>query len=132
MTETVSKLEEVEQALAILTAAQGQSVDAFRDQVIESKGLLKSMESNHKANVLQNLLTVIFRGDKDRDNHISEHEVDDLLQSIQNATGSSVTVHEDRFRKAVTDKPVAAVVDVVENLLRDDVPAEERIFDIAQ
>jgi hypothetical protein len=131
MTATVSKLEDVEEALTILTAAQGQSVDVFKQQVLESKALLTSMESNHKANVLQNLLTLIFRSDKDGDSTISASEADDLLASIRNTSGSSVKIHEDRFRLAVVGKPVGAVISVVENLVKDDVPAENRIFEIA-
>jgi archaellum component FlaC len=131
MTESVNRLEEVDQALQVITAAQGQSVETFRKQVEESKTILKHMQSNLKATVLQNLLTVIFRSDKDRDNTIGEIETEDLLRSIQN-TCPGMTIHEDRFREAVQGKPVGAVVSVVENLLRDDVPQDSRIFEIAQ
>ena len=88
------------------------------------------MQSNHKAALLQNLLTVVFRSDKDRDNTIGEEETTDLLRSIRN-TCPDVVIHEDRFRQAVQGKPVASVISVVENVVREDVPASERIFETA-
>lgn len=129
MTESVNRLEEVDAALQVITAAQDQSIDSFRKQVEENKGILQQMQSNHKANVLQNLLTVIFRSDTDRDNTIDENEIKDLLRNIRNTT-PGVTIHEDRFRGLVLNKQVGSVLNVVENLLRDDVPEDQRVFDI--
>ena len=129
LTASVDRLEEVDQALEVITSANGQNIDMFRKQVDESKAILKSMQTNHKAAVLQNLLTVIFRSDTDRDNVIGEAEAADLLRSIRNTT-QGVTIHEDRFNDAVLGKPVGAVVELVENLLRDDVPKENKIFEI--
>jgi Asp-tRNA(Asn)/Glu-tRNA(Gln) amidotransferase C subunit len=64
MTESVNRLEEIDTALQVITNSQGQSVETFRKQVEESKTILKQItQSNHKATVLQNLLTVIFRSD---------------------------------------------------------------------
>lgn len=131
MTGSVQRLEEVDQALQVITAAQGQSVDAFRKQVEDAKAILQHMQSNHKAAMLQNLLTVIFRSDTDGDNTIGDEETENLLRSLKNAA-PEVKIHEDRFRQAVQGKPVASVISVVENLLRDDIPAESRIFENAQ
>ena len=131
MTSSVDRLEEIDQALKVITAAQGQSVDAFRKQVEDSKAVLKHMQSNHKSAVLQNLLTVIFRSDTDKDNTIGPVETDNLLRSLKN-TAPDLTIHEDRFRDAVQGKPVSDIISVVENLVRDDVPTDSRIFEQAQ
>lgn len=131
MTESVNRLEDVDEALKAITETQGQSVEAFKKQVADTKNVLAGMKQNHKATVLQNLLTVIFRSDKDKDNLISELETTDLIRSIDNSS-EGITVHEDRFRQAVQGKPIQAVMDVLQNLLSDDTPSEERIFEIAQ
>jgi hypothetical protein len=41
-------------------------------------------------------------------------------------------VHEDKLKIAITGKKTEAVIDVVKNLLGDDVPPEERIFEIEE
>jgi hypothetical protein len=130
MTNSVDRLEEIDQALTVITQTQGQSVEAFEKQVQENKKILHDMKANVKASVLQNLLSVILRSDKDGDMTIGEAEIRDLVRRIQNLAG--VTVHEDRFRRAIEGQSVQAVLEIVKNLLRDDVPEEERIFDIQQ
>ena len=59
LSETVDRLEDVEQALDVITQTQGQSVEAFEEQVKDNREILSKMQSNLKANVLQNLLQVV-------------------------------------------------------------------------
>ena len=61
---------------------------------------------------------------------IDEEEIASLIRRIQNIAG--VTVHEDRFRKAISGKSVQAVMEIVKNLLQDETPSENRIFELAQ
>jgi hypothetical protein len=130
MTASVDRLQEIDQALEVITATQGQSIDTFSKQVEANKGILQQMRSNLKANVLQNLLSVILRSDSDKDMIIDEPEIEDLIRRIQNISG--VSLHEDRFRAAIQGKPIGAVMDIVKNLLRSDIPESERIFEIVQ
>jgi len=85
-------------------------------------------QKNLRANVLQNLLSVIIRSDADGNFTIEEGEIDNLLRLMKNING--VQIHEDRFRKALakTGGNLRDVVEVVKNLLRDDVPEGEEIF----
>lgn len=129
MTDSVNHLEEIEQALQVITVAQGQSIETFRKQVHEAKVILARMQQNHRAAVLQNLLTVVFRSDANGDNMIGPEETEELLRNIQNAT-PNVRIKEDLFRKAVLNQPLAAVIKVVENLLDDTVPKEQQIFEV--
>lgn len=49
---------------------------------------------------------------------------------VENIGG--VEVHEDRFRAAFAGKSVSSLMTVIQNLLGDDVPAEERIFEFKE
>jgi hypothetical protein len=66
--------------------------------------------------------------DVDHDNVVDHEEVDTLIRRIQNISG--VEVHDDRFRQAFAGSTVSSLMNVVSNLLRDDVPEDERIFEI--
>ena len=128
MTASVDRLEELDQALQIISSKQGITVQAFEQQVQENKKILQRMKGNLQANVLQNLLSVILRSDTDKDFTMDDSEIDALIRRLQNIAG--VTVHADRFRAAIAGQNVTAVMEIVKNLLRANVPPEERIFEI--
>ena len=89
------------------------------------------MQQNLKANVLQNLLSLVFGSDTNQDNIVNDNEADDLVRRIGRMSG--VEVHEDKLREAIVGKEVSAVMDVIRNLLTSDSMAEEdRIFVIQQ
>ena len=75
LTNTVDRLEDVEQALDVITQTQGQSIAAFEEQVSDNRDILNKMQSNLKANVLQNLLQVVIKSDQDENLQIEEHEI---------------------------------------------------------
>ena len=128
MTVSVDRLEEIDQALQIIGSKQGLTVEAFEQQVRENKQILQQMRGNLQANVLQNLLSIILRSDTDKNFTMEETEIDALIRRLQNISG--VTVHAERFRAAIAGQNVNAVMEIVKNLLRPNVPPEERIFEI--
>jgi len=131
MSETVQGLQDVENALEIITNTQGQNVAVFAEQVNENRKILHRMQQNLKANVLQNLLSLVFGSDTNQDNIVNDNEADDLVRRIGRMSG--VEVHEDKLREAIVGKEVSAVMDVIRNLLTSDSMAEEdRIFVIQQ
>lgn len=131
MSDTVQGLKDVEDALEVITRTQGQTVSAFADQVKENRKILERMQQNLEANVLQNLLSLVFGSDTNQDSIVDNDEVDDLVRRIGNMAG--VEVHEAKFREAIVGKEVSAVMDVIRNLLASDNLAEEdRIFVIQQ
>jgi len=129
---SVERLEDVEQALDVITATQGQNVSLFEEQVAENRNILAKMQNNLKANVLQNLLSVIIRSDTDGDFQISPTEQDELIKRVQTING--VELHEDRFRAAIQKSggSLQAVMDVVKNLLSDEVSKEDEIFTLTE
>jgi Skp family chaperone for outer membrane proteins len=80
LTESVDRLEDVSLALDAITQVQGQSVGEFEKQVQENRNILKSMKTNLKSSVLQNLLSVVMSSDTDNDMVVDEEEVEVLLR----------------------------------------------------
>ena len=127
LTESVDRLEDVSLALDTITQTQGQSIGDFEKQVEENRNILKSMKTNLKSSVLQNLLSVVMASDANKDMIVDDAEVDILITRIQNIGG--VEVHGDRFRAAFAGKSVSSMMQIVQNLLSDDIPPEEKIFE---
>ena len=117
LSNTVDKLEDVEQALDVITQTQGQSVATFAEQVKENENIFHQMEKNLRANVLQNLLQVVIRSDQDDNMTIEEDEIDDLVDRIQKING--VEVVEERFKEAIMESggSLSSVMDIIKNLM---------------
>ncbi len=128
---TVDRLEDVEQALDVITQTQGQSVTAFEEQVRDNRDILNRMQSNLKANVLQNLLQVVIRSDKDASLTIEENEIGDLINRFKGING--VEINEDRFRSVVINAggSLQCVMDVIRNLIDDKTPEGDEIFTLS-
>lgn len=94
----------------------------------DNQEILNKMQSNLKANVLQNLLQVVIRSDKDENLTIEEHEIGDLINRIKGING--VEVNEVRFRDAITSSggSLQCVMDIIRNLMDDNVTEGEEIF----
>lgn len=132
LSDTIDRLEDVEQALDVITQTQGQSVAAFAEQVKENRNILGQMQKNLRANVLQNLLQVVIRSDQDDNMTIEEDEIDDLIQRIQKING--VEVREEKFKAAIMGSggSLSSVMDIIKNLMADDVSDEDDIFIIKE
>ncbi|KAL7536092.1 hypothetical protein ACHAWF_009442 [Thalassiosira exigua] len=132
LSETVDKLEDVEQALDVITQTQGMSIEAFEEQVQDNRDILSKMQSNLKANVLQNLLQVVIRSDKDEDMTIEDAEIDDLINRIKGING--VQVNESRFRDAITSSggSLQCVMDIIRSLMDENSSEGDGIFTIEE
>lgn len=129
--DTVDELEHVEQCLDVITQTQGQSVDAFAEQVAENREILARMQKNLKANILQNLLSVVIRSDGDGSMTIEEDEIDGLIKRIRDING--VLIDDKLFRRAVLENggSLQAVMDVVKDLIAGNNDTESEIIKIA-
>lgn len=125
---TIDELQDVEEALEVISKTQGQSVDALEKQVQENKEILSKMKKSTKGRVIQNLISIIYRGDENDDEIISEDEATNVIKGLGKIGG--LKIHEDRLRTAITGKSIESVIEVVKNLLSDDVPEGDRIFEI--
>mmetsp|Transcript_1028 Transcript_1028/g.2007 ORF Transcript_1028/g.2007 Transcript_1028/m.2007 type:complete len:254 (+) Transcript_1028:365-1126(+) len=127
---TIDDLKEVENALEVITATQGASVSAFESQVEENKEILSKMKKSTKGRVIQNLISILYRGDEDADDKIDPEEVDKVMAGIEKISG--VDVREDKLREMITGKSIDSVIEVVKNLTDDTITDEERIFLVAE
>jgi hypothetical protein len=126
MTETVTKLDDVEQALAVITQTQGNAVETLSKQVEENKENLRRMRSNVKGDILRNLLSLFQRIDTDGDAQVSDSEVNDCIRRMKSVP--NVTVREEKFKQSFQGVSTRAVMGLVKNLLQDDLPEEDQIF----
>jgi len=129
--DTVKRLGDVEDALDVITQTQGQSVEAFAQQVEENRAILNQMEKNLKANVLQNLFSIVMGCDTDGDLTIDDDELEEVCEKMANIKG--VKVNKELFCQAIINqgRSLDAVMGVVRNLIAeggDGRPEEEQIF----
>ena len=127
---TIDDLQDVEAALDVISNTQGQSVTTLEKQVQENKDILNKMKKSTKGRVIQNLISIIYRGDENMDDVISDAEANKVISNLKKIAG--LTVHEKRLSAAITGKSVEAVIDVVKNLLGDNVPEDQKIFEVKE
>jgi uncharacterized protein YhaN len=116
---TVDRLEDVEQALDAITQQQGMSIEALEEQVRDNRDILSRMRSGLKSNILQNLLQVVIRSDKDGSMTVGEHEIDELMVKLEEIDG--VTVNEEPFKKLVLESEgsLESIMSVIKSLMND-------------
>ena len=122
------RLEASEEALTAITETQGMSISAFSEQLEENKVVLEMMQQNHKASVVQNILSVVMGSDTNQDYIIGPDETNKLIERMDTVNG--VKVDEAKLRKVISDHngSVDSIMNVLSNLLGDEVPPEEAIF----
>ena len=131
--ENTKKLQVVEKQLEELAILQGKSVDELSLQVREYREIQEKVEENVKAQIIQNLISVIFTADNDRDFLIDDTEIDGLKYRLGAIEGADFS--EENFSKALIkadcDKgtcSIQVVIEVLRNLNDQDCPEEESIF----
>merc|ERR1711971_1119264 len=60
---TVTRLENVEDALAAINEVEGQNLETFQEQMQQNKEILDQLNQNKKAIILQNIFTIVMRSD---------------------------------------------------------------------
>jgi hypothetical protein len=122
------RLEASEEALSAITETQGMSISEFKEQVEENKLILGMMQQNHKASVVQNILSVIMGSDANQDFVIGEDEAKKLIERLDTVNG--VEIDEAKLRKVISDHngSLDSILDVLANLLGSDVSPEDAIF----
>lgn len=121
LSSSVERLEDVEQALDTISRTQGKNIKAFEQQVEDNRKILARMKRNHRAAVLQNILTVVIGSDKDGDFKIDEgEELNSLITRIQSISG--VIIDETKFRNVIRTSggELEAVMDIIKDLLDDE------------
>lgn len=121
-------MKDVGDALTVITETQGSSVSELEEQVEMARENLSKMQDNLKGKLVNNIMDVVWGSDTNMDYIIDEDEYEELLRRIGKTPG--VEVNGDKLREAIVGKEMRAIQDVLNNLLSEDVPEEERIFTI--
>ena len=129
---SVGNLQDMKDTLEMVQATEGQSVGELEKQLEQSKDILNRMEDNLMADVLQNLISVVLGCDNDGDTTLSDEEIDSLILKMEGVHG--IDLKEDLLRTKLIEKgrSLNAVLEVIRNVLDDDVPAEENIFNFVE
>lgn len=126
----VFQLQEREERLAIITKEQGTSVDTFVKLVKENRQTTDEMKMCVKADTMQTLVQAILSSDFDSSAQFSAQEVQILNVRLRNIPG--IRVNSKALQKAVqsSQRTLEDVLSLVEHMDRDDLPEEERIFQL--
>ena len=132
LSESLERLEHVEQAFEAVTQTQNNSISAFAEQVQQSREILQKMKLSHRDEVLQNIIEVIIRSDLDGNNDLNDKEVDTLMKRLRQING--VQVNEGKFQAAIKGggRSLHAVMDVVKELVNEDVAEKDATFFITE
>lgn len=98
----VGKLENIQDALDMLTESETKSVQSLLETVEDNKMILAQMEKNLKSAVLQNIISILIGSDKDMNFMLDEEETTDLINRLTEIEG--ISVDEPKFRKIVRDE----------------------------
>lgn len=129
---SVQHLEDVQQVLVAITSTQDSSIEAFQKQIANSENVLKQMQTNVTATVLQNLLSVAFRADTDGNVVIDDAEALKLVRRINVVPG--INLNEVKLRAAITGKSFDSILSIVEDILseKSETSVDTRIFERSQ
>jgi len=97
----VDKLEDMEDAIKAISETQGNSVESLFETVKENENIVQQMETNVRAAVLQNILSVVFSSDANGDKTLSKEETNALIHNLRQING--VEIDQNQFRKIVEE-----------------------------
>jgi len=92
----VDKVKDIEEGLSDIVTRQGQSVQSFIQAVKDNQMVLDQMQYLIKAKIMQDLVSIVLRADRDQDSTIDPEEIGMLVLMLKNA--QEVTLDEDTFR----------------------------------
>eukprot|EP00550_Attheya_septentrionalis_P006625 CAMPEP_0198291958 /NCGR_PEP_ID=MMETSP1449-20131203/9281_1 /TAXON_ID=420275 /ORGANISM="Attheya septentrionalis, Strain CCMP2084" /LENGTH=271 /DNA_ID=CAMNT_0043990645 /DNA_START=111 /DNA_END=926 /DNA_ORIENTATION=- len=112
-----AKVQGMEASLSGIMEKQGSSVGTFIDLVKENKSIQNKINANLEAVVLQDILDVVIRSDKDEDFIIDPEEVNLLIMRLQSSNG--IEVEAEKFKELMAKKgyKLSAVLDICRNLM---------------
>lgn len=131
--ENVGALEGVENALSNAAVAAQTNVDRLVHCVQENARLQKLIMENMRRKVMQDVLSIVVKADRNRDYTLNRVEIEMLIFRLN--TLQSVEFHEDNFRKMLKGKKILTVTEVMEmlrNLMSEELPPDEAIFSIKE
>ena len=82
-----------------------------------------------KADIMQSLLSTVLMSENDESSIFDDHEITRLVRFLNGLP--SIKFNEELLIKRVTENPsLSAVLDLCQDIERDDIPPEQRIFTV--
>jgi len=126
----VEDLLDVEDALEIVS--EGQSVNALQKDAGVNLEMVCKMQQSVEGSVIETLVSSIYCRQEDSETDINtsitEEETTKMIEKLDNIVGLSVD--EGRLRDTVVGNSIESIIDAVQNLLDEDIPAMSRIFQV--
>lgn len=85
--------------LDAVRAVEGKGLDELEHQLQQSRDIFASMQDNLKADILQNLISVVLGCDNDGDMMLSDEEINNIILKLEGMNG--VDLKEDLLREAL-------------------------------
>jgi hypothetical protein len=128
----IYSLEEMQKTLETVKAVEGQSLEVLEQQLETSKEILNRMQDNLMADILQSLITVVLGCDKDGDLQLSDDEINSLIVKMEGIHG--IHLKQDLLRTKLVEqgRSLNAILNVCKNVLDNDVPADQNIFNFIE
>mmetsp|Transcript_24419 Transcript_24419/g.29333 ORF Transcript_24419/g.29333 Transcript_24419/m.29333 type:complete len:260 (+) Transcript_24419:46-825(+) len=128
--QTVDRLGESEQQLEAVASQQEAQVSTLVKLVKENGEIQTEMKEILTAQAFHQIMSVIMDSDRDQSSSFSEPEVRILTLRLEQLPG--ISVHKEKFQEKVsqTDGSMAQVTQVVLQVYDDNIPEEEKIFEV--
>jgi hypothetical protein len=125
---SVDDLEKVEKELSKMS--KGNDIERLVKAVQKKQMIDEQMKKNTESAIIQQLITTVLRSDKDKDLHIGETELNELMLRLDAQPG--FMFQKKRFLSVLgdTSKPISVtkVMQVIRNLKDPNLSAHEKVF----
>lgn len=123
-----SSLKLQKEKLDTIASVQGQSIGELETQLEETRKIYGRLQDNLQGDILNNLIEVALACDTDENMVLSDAEIDGAISKLESIHG--VNVDNEVIRKVLVQngRSLDAIMDLIRNLLRDDIPLEESLF----
>eukprot|EP00587_Corethron_hystrix_P003931 CAMPEP_0113304676 /NCGR_PEP_ID=MMETSP0010_2-20120614/4600_1 /TAXON_ID=216773 ORGANISM="Corethron hystrix, Strain 308" /NCGR_SAMPLE_ID=MMETSP0010_2 /ASSEMBLY_ACC=CAM_ASM_000155 /LENGTH=426 /DNA_ID=CAMNT_0000158927 /DNA_START=384 /DNA_END=1668 /DNA_ORIENTATION=+ /assembly_acc=CAM_ASM_000155 len=123
------RLQETESALSEIAKRAGKNIEDMKKLVLENRKIMDNMTAALEAQILYNILGVVFDSDKDGDFYLDPDEENNLLTRLRAIEGG-VNIDEQMFLDMISTngRSLGSVIKVVENLLSPKVSKKKKIF----
>jgi hypothetical protein len=124
----VEDLLDVEDALEIIS--EGQSVNALQKHTDANLLAVCKIQKSVEMGVIETLISSIFSRENDAeiDAPITDAESTKMMKKLKGIVGLSV--NERRLQQTVVGNSIESIIDALQNLLDEDIPARNRIFQV--
>lgn len=128
MTQSVQSLKQSKEKLDTIASVQGASLDKLEKQLEATRNIYSKLQQNLQGDILNNLIDIALACDDNQDMVLSDEEIDDVIRKLEQVHGIDVDNEGVRRVLVQNGRSMDAIMEIVKNLLRDDIPLEQNLF----